>query len=98
MEHQQKTNQSNLPTGIVARLLFFMLVSVITSCNKYYTVPEDGLEVHKTFTDDSEVLFTLSAGEIVYTNVELGDWGSVYRKSNKNQNGWIRTHILKRVE
>lgn len=98
MEHQQKTNQSNLPTGIVARLLFFMLVSILTSCNKYYTVPEDGLEVHKTFTDDSEVLFTLSAGEIVYTNVELGDWGSVYRKSDKNQNGWIRTHILKRVD
>lgn len=98
------TNLTKTPCGMpslrrmAVRLLCIVSILILASCKKYYTVPEDGLEVHKTFTDDSEVLFTLSAGELVYTNVEIGDWSSVYRKSNKEQNGWIRTDQLVRVD
>ena len=81
-------------------LSFTVLLTVLflTSCVRYYRVTGDNVEVHETFTDGSKVLFTLNSDEVVYTNVELGPWGSVYRTDGSGQKGWVRTSSLERME
>ena len=98
ISHPTKLNYKPLSKKGMTALLLCCLVLLLASCKRYYVVPTDGLEVHKTIVDTSEVLFTLNKGEIVYTNIELKSWGSVYRKDNKEQNGWIRTHLLVRLD
>ena len=84
--------------SLMMKLLGVMAVLMLACCTKYYRAPQNGIEVHKTFTDTSEVLFTLSEGEIVFTNAELGDWGLVYRNDDKEEVGWTRVRWLERVD
>ena len=76
-------------------LMLSLLLLTLVSCSKnYYRVQVDGVEFHDGSDDNSEVVFTLDEGAVVYGHFEHDGWCQVRNNMMKEQRGWVKKDYL----